>query len=256
MLRSGRTGRDEFDAIYTANLEREAEWLRRGAKQKVDSIQRLLERNAVAPNSILELGCGTGAVIAEIRKRGIGTAWYGVDSSESAISYLRARVDGVQAVVADVTVNPDPFAEGRYDVVVLSHVLEHLETPAEFLRTVVDSVSFGYLIAEVPLENLLAGRLKALFRDRAGNDAGHVQFFNSQDFVSLLEASGLVPADDYRYAPWFDLDTIRRQQPAKPFARSYKLITQNLAPRYLAFPFRRFYHAHLAVLCTGGKADT
>lgn len=89
VLDSGRSGRDHYEAAYLDALERQAEWLCRGAGQKADSVERLLHRNRIKPESILELGCGTGAVIGELQQREVARHYYGIDYSAPAIDYLK-----------------------------------------------------------------------------------------------------------------------------------------------------------------------
>ena len=102
--------------------------------------------------SILELGCGTGAVIGELQRRALAQQYYGVDYSEEAIAYLKAAFPSIQCAVADVMETPNPFDKDSFDVVVLSHTLEHLEEPSPFLQSI-HSIPFEYLVAEVPLED-------------------------------------------------------------------------------------------------------
>src|SRR4029079_12337198 len=173
------SGREHYRALYRHDLERQAEWHRRGAMNKADSIAPLLQQQNVRPYRMVELGCGTGAVIEECRRRGLAREFVAVDYAEEAVQYLRGRASDIQVMAADIT--SESFClTGRSDVVVLSHVLEHLEQPAEFLEAVVNRIDVDWLIAEVPLEDLPASRVKALVRDRRSNRAGHVQFFRGR----------------------------------------------------------------------------
>jgi 2-polyprenyl-3-methyl-5-hydroxy-6-metoxy-1,4-benzoquinol methylase len=173
------SGRDHYAEIYQTELELEAEWLRYGAVGKVDSVETLRDRHGVKPITLLELGCGTGAVITECQRRGLGREFTAVDYSTQAIDYLESHSHGIHCVTADIT---DPAFTFNYsfDVVILSHVLEHLEDPLKFLQSMIAKVRFRYLVAEVPLEDLLASRIKNLVRDRKRNVAEHVQFFTEK----------------------------------------------------------------------------
>jgi hypothetical protein len=173
-----------------------------------------------------------------------------VDYSEDAIEYLRRTADGIEAAAADVTA-PSFTVGGPVDVVVLSHVIEHLEEPQAFL-TSVRRLDFSYLVAEVPLDDLLVGRAGALFqKDRTQNPAGHVQFFTARTFRHLLTSCGLTVIDDRRYLPTLDRETIdficRKN-------RSSKLTRLKLqAGRWLRMAtgpvWSRLMSAHYAVLC-------
>jgi SAM-dependent methyltransferase len=202
------SGRDHYDALYQNQLAGEAEWLDRTARHKADSVEHLLKKNGIACETLLELGCGTGSVIRECKARGLAKTYIAVDYSATAVDFLRGRDVDIETHVADVTAGD--LALGRpVDVVVLSHVIEHLEDPRALLRSL-RRLDFKYLVSEVPLDDLLMGRLSALFQeDRTQNLAGHVQFFRAATFRRLLEASGLEVLDSRRYLNVLDRETIR-----------------------------------------------
>src|SRR5262249_31182590 len=54
------SGREHYRALYRHDLETQAEWHRRGATNKADSISMLLRQENVQPHRMVELGCGTG----------------------------------------------------------------------------------------------------------------------------------------------------------------------------------------------------
>lgn len=249
-LASGQSGRDYYADLYSGDLKREAEWLRRTAGQKVESIARLLDRQGIRPVKVLEVGAGTGAVIGELRRRGIGTEHFAVDFSEDAIEYLRTQEPDVQAVVADITKTPDPFGKGPYDVVLASHVIEHLEAPALFLNAL-RQVPSNWFLAEVPLEDLAFGRLKARVSDRANHPAGHVQFYTKRTFLGELAAAGWSVADSRIYAPRLDADTFAFAYGSGSIPRKvHKALTERILPVVLGPLWTRVYHAHFTVLST------
>jgi len=203
--RQRSTGAEWFEAIYETGTEAEAEWLRRGAVSKVDSIEELLERVGFTPDTVLDLGAGTGATIEECIRRGTGKEFFAVDYCPDAVRYLQQRCTGrVSAAVCDIT-KQIPFVGSCFDVAILSHVLEHLERPDLVLRNVRGHCK--YLIAEVPLEDLPVRRLKSflaqvIFRkDRRQNQAGHVQLFTKKALRHLLEAAGWQVIADRTYVP-------------------------------------------------------
>jgi SAM-dependent methyltransferase len=244
-------GRDFYESLYASGIEQEAEWLRRGASQKVDSIETLLARNSIAPQKILELGCGPGAVIRECRHRALAHRYIGVDYSADAVNYLRNNAPGIEAIQADIT-SPDFSIEEEADVVVLSHVIEHLENPGEFLTATLQKLRFRYMIVEVPLEDLPGGRLKNLFWDRRINTTGHVQFFNPSSFMGLLTTHGLKIIDRYRYIPRNDFDTIRflRAKDGLSLATVSRMAAGFVVASALHPIWSRLYHSHYAVLCS------
>ena len=249
-LTSGMKGRDHYNATYKQDLEREAEWLRRSATGKADSVACLLRRNGIKPKRILELGCGTGAVLSELKRRKVAEQYYGVDYSDEAIAYLSRYDPDVHCAVTDITENTYPFKDIDYfDVIIISHTIEHLEEPIPFLRAV-NRMKFGYLVAEVPLEDLLLGKLKAMVKDRADNPAGHVQFFHRTSFRGLLRKADFEIVDEYLYPPVLDKSTLRFAYQEMPGRVQFqKLLTEHALPILLKPVWARLYHGHFAVLC-------
>lgn len=243
------SGRDYFQLLYHDQIDAEAEWLRRGAVEKVNSIERLLKARGIRPATLLELGCGTGAVIVECQKRGLAQRYIAADYSDEAIQYLTRHAPDIETICTDITV-PGAFHE-PVDVVILSHVLEHLEAPAAFLRSL-RRIEFSYLIAEVPLEDLFAGKLKSWLWDRTCNTSGHVQFFTAPSFTRLLTSNNLSVLGTRTYVPILDRDTIRfvcRKNGVGEPQRMRMMITNHYLPRVLEPLWTRFYYAHHAVLC-------
>jgi SAM-dependent methyltransferase len=244
------SGRDHFAQIYESDLELEAKWQSYGAIEKVDSIERLLRSTGTHPSTLVELGCGTGAVILECQRRGLADELIAVDYSEVAINHLRQRAPGIRCIVDDIT--GSAFSVKRGDVVVLSHVLEHLEEPVEFLRALLQNMDFDYLIAEVPLEDLWAARIKNLARDRTRNAAGHVQFFTPSSFLALLRAAGLTVVESRRYVPILTPESVAfvaRKDGMSRTRELLKLATGHYLPRALRPLWERLYYAHYTVLC-------
>src|SRR5258708_1305253 len=194
-----QSGRDQYDAIYRKDLAAEAEWLRMGAPDKTDSIGILVKRCDVEPESILELGCGTGEVIKECQRRGYAQRYAAIDYSEPAIEYLRKNSEGIDIRSGDIT-SRSFSVSGHFDVVVLSHVIEHLDEPRKVLAAL-SRIDYSYLIAEIPLEDLPLARVKSLLKDRTKHQAGHVQFFTVKSFIALLATAGLRPIESRRYVP-------------------------------------------------------
>lgn len=249
-LDSGRSGRDHYEATYLDAPERQAEWLRRSARQKADSVEQLLRRNRIRPESVLELGCGTGAVIGELQQRGLAQHYYGIDYSATAIAYLKTAFPNIQCAVADVMETPNVFDKDSFDVVICSHVIEHLEDPASFLQAIGRQFQFDYMVAEVPLEDLFFGRVKALLKDRSKNLSGHVQFFSRRSFLALITAMQYTVVDERVYAPCLDKKTLQFAYGEKGLLRYVgKVLTEHYLPKHTSRLWTKWYHAHYAVLC-------
>jgi SAM-dependent methyltransferase len=84
-------------------------------------VMRCIERYCPAASSLLELGCGTGAVLSGLSAAGSLT---GLDISPNMLDIARARLPGVQFIQGDIS----SFDLARkFDVIVCTYdVLNHL----------------------------------------------------------------------------------------------------------------------------------
>ena len=245
-------GRDFFDRKYQAELHLEAEWMRRTAGQKVRSVSSLLRSVRAHPESLLEIGCGTGAVIGECQRRGLAQRFIAVDYSNTALEYLRANSSGITVLQADITSSDFRF-ETPVDAAVCSHVIEHLEEPGVFLDALHQRIDFAHVIFEVPLEDLPGHRFRHRGADRLQNPSGHVQFFTAASFEALLQRHGFRILGRRRYVPILERETIRFQADRHGLSRTarwLKTLTHHTLPTLSAPLWSRLYYAHYAVVCS------
>jgi SAM-dependent methyltransferase len=244
--------RDHFRFLYSTELEDEAAWLEFGAGNKADSVQSLLKQNAIAARNILELGAGTGAVIRECQRRRLAQTYTAIDYSAEAIGFLARSTPLIRTLVADITA-PEFSLQGCFDVVIISHVLEHLGNPGRFLKSLTN-MSWTYAIAEVPLEDLAAGKIRRWVTGKPpGKEAGHVQFFTAAGFDKLIEDCGLTIVDRRRYAPITEIEALRLMSRRNQVSRLKYLqtvLTGHFLPRFIGYLWSRLYYSHYAVLCT------
>jgi len=79
---TGEPGAAFYDAAYRSAGERGARWRELGAVGKADHVERLL---AERPGRLVEIGCGDGALLAELGRRGVAGSLQGFDVSEEDI---------------------------------------------------------------------------------------------------------------------------------------------------------------------------
>ena len=105
---------DLYTPAFYEGVDQEA---RRSAGPIADTIVRELR-----PARILDVGCGTGALLAALRERGVGGN--GLEYSDAGLEYCRNRQLDVQRF--DLEADVAPAIDPRYDVVVSMEVAEHL----------------------------------------------------------------------------------------------------------------------------------
>jgi SAM-dependent methyltransferase len=176
-----------YDSAYARGGERHAAWRELGAKGKADHVIALSASAGLASGTVLEIGCGDGSLLAELSARGFGGALSGFDISSAAIEMAQAR--GTPRVVSLEVFDGArlPVGDRSLDLGVLSHVLEHVEAPAELLREAARACRA--LIVEVPLERNASGG-RAVKRS-SSEEIGHVQALDRAEVRALVEGAGL-----------------------------------------------------------------
>ncbi len=89
--------------------------------------------NIAAGERVLDLGCGAGDLTADIARA--GAVVVGVDVAEAAVRRARSRHPALEFRTAPLD-GPVPFADGSFDVVWASEVIEHVADTARWLSEI------------------------------------------------------------------------------------------------------------------------
>lgn len=143
---------------------------------------------------VLELGCGAGQFIREIKKIRPELDCYGCDISQHAIAIAKQVNDGVSYGLSDE--NKSPYADNFFDAVLIFDVLEHVANPGLILSEVNRVLkSGGVFYSFVPCEadllsfwNLLHNL--GLKRELTKMYAGHINKFSRRSLVNLVQSHG------------------------------------------------------------------
>jgi SAM-dependent methyltransferase len=116
--------KNQFDLVYPNGIENH--WWQL-ARNRI--VLRQIKTTVDASSPILEVGCGRGIVVQYLQNRGIDCT--GVDTAGPSPlagmeKYLRLGIDAVNLPAAERT---------RFGVILLLDVVEHLENPAGFLKS-------------------------------------------------------------------------------------------------------------------------
>ncbi len=153
-------------------------------------VPALLELLPPGRLSILDLGCGNGAITNLLAEKGHTVT--GVDASESGIEI--ARTSGkAKFVVGSVY---DPMDLGQVDCVVSLEVLEHLYRPlALFEKAYASLRPGGMFILSTPYHGYFKNLALSLWGawDRhhdVASDGGHIKFFSRVTLETMARAAG------------------------------------------------------------------
>ena len=92
------------------------------ARESADTIAEVIISN-YSPKSVIDIGCGTGAAMDSLRRRGV--AVYGLEYSSHALAMCKAR--GLDVEKYDIESGKMPEISMRFDVVLCAEVAEHVK---------------------------------------------------------------------------------------------------------------------------------
>jgi SAM-dependent methyltransferase len=166
-----------------------ARWRALGAVGKADHVLALCSRAGLwaggHPINTLEVGCGDGALLCELHRRGFGGRLAGVEITAAAVAIAGARRELDSVALYDGLHLPAP--DGAYDLGILSHVLEHVPDPPALLAEVARACRA--VLVEVPLEDNISAR-RASKRTHA-EEVGHLQRLSRDGARLIVARAGL-----------------------------------------------------------------
>ena len=150
-------------------------------------IRRALKGRGITPGaSLLEVGCGAGAVTRALYRAGY--TMVGVDPIETLVRKAEARCPAVRFVVADVAAL-EPTAFGPFAGLGFFDVLEHLDDPEALVRTSLRlAAPDALVIATVPAQPSLWTIVDDL--------SGHKRRYEPDELGRLLRRCGLVDIEE------------------------------------------------------------
>ncbi|MFN8207211.1 MAG: class I SAM-dependent methyltransferase [Bacteroidales bacterium] len=98
-----------------------------------------VEKYLPKQKKVIEIGCGEGLLLSELLNRNYKV--YGIEPSEAASK--RAVMRGIEVKNGYF---PQQKFNGEFDVVIMSHVLEHIENPSNIINEIVKIAPKGYLL--------------------------------------------------------------------------------------------------------------
>ena len=145
---------------------------------------------------VLEIGCGSGQTLEMLKEKKLCAETAGIELFAAAADEACHRVDAVYCL--DVEKSPLPDQIGKFDLILLLDVLEHLVDPWSFLVLLKEKylAEDGRIIISLPNARhfslvlpLLLGRFDYL--ERGVLDKTHLRFFTKGSAIKLIQTASL-----------------------------------------------------------------
>ena len=188
MLHDDVTRRRYLSDLYSA---KNPTWDIEDSPWKAGQVLRMMHTHKLSPSKIVEVGCGAGAVLAEIGKAFPQSKLYGFDVAPDAAHFWpKYASSNIKFSVGDFF----EHGEGHYDLMLVLDVVEHVANPFEFLTRLHDRADHYIFHFPLDLSAINVARKAPLMYVR--NKVGHVYYYTKDLALALLEEC------DYRVIDW------------------------------------------------------
>lgn len=167
--------KNSYDNQYDPSL---VEWRNKSAKYKAKNIVDLA-RN-IQFSSVLEVGCGEGSILNWLSEWNFSDNLHGLEISKSGVELAKEKKIKHLKSITLFDGYTIPFEDNSFDLIICSHVMEHVEHERTLLREI-RRVS-KYQIFEVPIDF-------SFYVDRKANhflSYGHINIYTPGLFRFLL----------------------------------------------------------------------
>jgi len=120
-----------YDEFYKQHDEA---WRMLGAKYKAQHIIEVCKGRSF--NKVLEVGAGDGSILKYLSEQDFAPEYHAVEISDSGVQYIQSRqINNLKSVQLFDGYHL-PFGDDNFDLIILSHVLEHVEHERLLLREI------------------------------------------------------------------------------------------------------------------------
>ncbi len=163
-----------------------------------ETLRETLGRLAIEPGErLLDVGCGTGALLQALSLSASGAKLSGVDASPAMLAVARRRVSAA-VLLAQSPAERLPFGDAGFDVVVTTNAFHYFRRPLGALEEMARVLRpGGRLVLTDWCDDYLACRLCDLWL--RAFDRAHFRTYGREECRRLLERAGFRVARIDRY---------------------------------------------------------
>lgn len=164
----------------------------KASSYKTNSVreERIISLIPTEIKTILDIGCGRGNLAQTLTDKGYVVS--GIDISDEALADVRNILKDSFCFNVEDKQWPDTIMNKRYDLIIISELIEHIFSPEELLQKARNLMSDGgYMIITTPNFLFWKNRLRMLggifqYEEKGLFDFGHIRFFTYPTIKKLF----------------------------------------------------------------------
>ncbi len=171
----------DYRILYRGGKPLDDEYFERGVRRGKKISEYITSAvPGFTPKLVVEIGCGPGGILSYFKEQGCEV----VGCEYDAACIDMANKQGVRVIKGDATSLLKEV--GTVDLVILNHLLEHIDNPSLFLKTVMPLLSKeGLLFIEVPgLRNYNNNFFASI-------QVAHLYYFDLSTLHALVSSNGM-----------------------------------------------------------------
>jgi ubiquinone/menaquinone biosynthesis C-methylase UbiE len=174
-----------YDGLYN---QHDGTWRMLGAKYKAQNIIEVCKGRKF--KKVLEVGAGDGSILYYLDQWNFVSELHAIEISKNGVDAIKSKNLSTVKSVQEFDGYHIPFADNEFDLVILSHVLEHVEFERMLLRELKRISKFQ--VIEVPRDHKFGmdKRIKHFL------DYGHINMYTPSSLRFLLKTEGLEILED------------------------------------------------------------
>lgn len=198
-----------YDKYHSVNPI--VKWMMKGFKDAIRELLDLVEKEFY---QVCETGCGEGEITSFIKELYPEAEIDAFDISEKVIAEAGERLKDINFYVGNIyTMEVNKAGEDekhilnkeKYDLVVCSEVLEHLEDPEQALRNIKGlCTENGFILLSVPKEPIwrICNMARGKYWKDFGNMPGHIQHWSKKKFCRMVADNDMKIVSVKTPFPW------------------------------------------------------
>ena len=155
-----------------------------------EDLVNLISSDKQAFINILEIGCGSGATLAYIRKTFPNSTVYGIEYVEEVACMADKNLN---VICGDVENMDFEYEHESFDYIICGDVIEHLRYPEDVLKKLKNYLKpDGHILCSIPnmmhasvIYELLRGNFT--YQDSGILDRTHLRFFTANEIIRMFE---------------------------------------------------------------------